>query len=247
MRVAVATRCRNEAAVLPWFLANCTFSDEVHVADGGSDDGTWDLLQAAADRDPRVRPRLWDATAKPYARQDEHYRFLLEPLTQAPPDWLFLADADEVYTTEFQANVRGWLECQPPCADHVGVEARFLYLCPGWAEYYTVLSRWPYATGRSRVPAARLENTETGFALESPTAFRQLPDEWAMVHFNYPMTARFERKRTLYAAKFGYDAWHPDERYPERTAVPGYCRWYDPSGKVVGPGDMPEYGLEVRE
>jgi glycosyltransferase involved in cell wall biosynthesis len=87
---------RDEADIVRECLEHlATWCDAVHVLDTGSTDGTWDIIQDLARREPRI---------KPFDRQDIIFEndvrgMIFERVrhTFEPGDWVGRLDADEFY------------------------------------------------------------------------------------------------------------------------------------------------------
>lgn len=96
MRFHVLLVVRDEVDILAQTLpAILSWADTVHVFDTGSTDGTWELLQAAAARDPRVRchgrERVYFSIAvTAWLFQQARGAF-------SDGDWVVRADADEFH------------------------------------------------------------------------------------------------------------------------------------------------------
>ena len=237
MRIHVAVRCRDEIEAVPWFIANCTFADKIHVCDGGSTDGTLEWLRKEARKDKRIHLTQFKEEHGFYQRQAAHLNTLMNKIDFDDGDWVITDDADDIFTVDFQDGIREYLSnalLKPKTA----AAFMFYYLCPNWHEYYTELSMYVWHAAHSWIPLYLEEDTTTEFAREQPENLIEAPHELAIVHFNYAMKDRFERKRKLYEKKFGYPSWHPDEKYPQRSELPEKCRWYGPDGTIRWSDDM---------
>lgn len=96
MSLTIITPVLNEAALLPLFLASAAaYADEIIIVDGGSTDGSLELL---AQYQKKLPIRLYHRrqSGLPYAdwNQPEVRNFMLE---QATGDWIANLDADEIF------------------------------------------------------------------------------------------------------------------------------------------------------
>jgi glycosyltransferase involved in cell wall biosynthesis len=240
--IAVYLRVRDEAKLIPWTLANLGFADRIFVLDTGSTDGTWSVLQGIAERDRRLCLGRWPEERPHFFGEPSQLRHVFQMSQAERFDWHLYLDADEVPNLDMQGWLSSWLAKGCARCDKLGVEFRFLYLCPGWEAYYVEPSRWPILRCWNYVP--EVSTDERGDAVfEQPEARLQAPEEMILCHWNWALEARFARKRPLYEARFGQKSWHPDEKYPERAALPEGCLWFAPTGDVVGPEQMRDSGL----
>jgi glycosyltransferase involved in cell wall biosynthesis len=237
MRVAAILRVRDERPLIPWTLANLTFADDVFVFDNGSTDGTVAYLKRVAKAGPRVHFTAWDGKAEHFFREADQYRFAFDRVPR-DYDWYYYLDADEIPNTQLRVGLRSHLELlSDPGPTKVCLRTRFLYLAPGWTEYYDEPSRYPAHRIWNYVPGVDVDGRGDP-VLELPDVFLNAPQQMTILHLNWAMAKRFERKRKLYERRFGEVSWHPDEKYTEKTKLPLLTAWLNPEGKQITPRRM---------
>ncbi|MEO7328407.1 MAG: glycosyltransferase family 2 protein [Minicystis sp.] len=148
---------RDEADIIAHTLrAASAFCEAIHVYDNGSQDGTWEIVQALAREDRRIRPFRRDTRPFDNAMRGEIWR--QEKATSAEGDWWCILDADEIYIDDpraFLAAVprhqgRVWSASfqyyftdvdlaayeDDPCryADPVPIEQRYRHYLNNWSE-----------------------------------------------------------------------------------------------------------------
>lgn len=111
MKISVSMIALNEAKNIARGLSCCTFADEIVVVDGGSTDGTLNTLKGH-ERVVLIQHPWEDHFGK--QRQVS--------LGHCTGDWVVRLDADEVFSREFEENIRQALELIPP--DTVGCRIR---------------------------------------------------------------------------------------------------------------------------
>src|SRR5688572_18398012 len=87
---------RDEADIIAQNLDHLlTWIDTLYVLDLGSTDGTWDIVQDYARRDPRIVPYLH----RPILYNDSLRSVLFDQFRDrfSPGDWVMKIDADEFY------------------------------------------------------------------------------------------------------------------------------------------------------
>ena len=86
---------KDEADILPQTLAAASWCDRVYVLDNGSTDGSWELVNKLAARDPRIVPFGQLAIPFSTALRGELFR-RYQPEAETG-DWWCVLDADEIY------------------------------------------------------------------------------------------------------------------------------------------------------
>ncbi|RMG67434.1 MAG: glycosyltransferase, partial [Nitrospirae bacterium] len=123
MKISVSMITLNEAQHIKRALSSCTFADEIVVVDGGSTDGTIEILESF-DKVKLIK-HPWEGH---FGKQRQ---ISLEHCTG---DWVVRLDADEVFSEEFENGIRGLLESTPP--DTLGYRVRQCNLI-GDENYYS--------------------------------------------------------------------------------------------------------------
>jgi glycosyltransferase involved in cell wall biosynthesis len=171
-RVAVVMTVRNEAGSIAECLRSITQQtrtpDEVVVVDGGSTDGTWDLLETAAAADPRIR--VHSAPGANIARGRNI------GIHHTPCRIIAVTDAGTVLRADWLAQLVRPLEVDPS----VGVSAGF-YVAGGTTFFERCLSA-------AITPQQWEINPETFLPSSRSLAFRK--DWWARVN-GYPEWLRY--------------------------------------------------------
>lgn len=108
MKIAVSMITLNEAEYIERALSSVGFADYLCVVDGGSTDGTAQLIQDAVPEgvDLYIAHRDWD----------EHFGNQRQAAYNIIPDdtdWWLRLDADEMYSKDFVDGIRGALENLP--------------------------------------------------------------------------------------------------------------------------------------
>ena len=96
MRIHGLMLVKDEADIVGATLeAAARWCDSIYVFDNGSSDGTWELIQAIAARDPRVVPYKQDAKPFRQSLRGEIFRQFRD--RAHPGDWWCILDGDEFY------------------------------------------------------------------------------------------------------------------------------------------------------
>lgn len=131
MNIVVAVRCYNEKDNIERFLRAYDFADHIVVSDGGSDDGSIEMLKAH----PKVRLFHYDnfevVSGQRWNPDALHINFVLSAAKNFEPDWLIMDDMDDIPNAELKRTAREILES----CDKVQVNAFRLYMW-GEKEYF---------------------------------------------------------------------------------------------------------------
>ncbi|MGE0864069.1 MAG: glycosyltransferase family 2 protein [Vicinamibacterales bacterium] len=95
---------KNEADILEWSLADASrYLDYIYVLDNGSDDGTWELVQAIAAANSRVVPMGRELAPFSDALRSRIFNAFRERAQEG--DWWCRFDADEIYAEDPRAKL----------------------------------------------------------------------------------------------------------------------------------------------
>ncbi len=199
MRISVSMITLNEARHIGRALSSCTFADEIVVVDGGSTDGTLEIL-SSFDR-VRLVQHPWEGH---FGRQRQ---ISLENCTG---DWIVRLDADEVFSEEFERGIRPLLESTPPGV--VGYKVRKCNLV-GSEDFYAKAHDRYEDTPRiwRNNPGVRWER----HVHEIPVGLAGEIACWDVyiVHYNIIDRERFERKGRFYSNIPGSGFERPEDLY----------------------------------
>lgn len=96
MRIHGLSLVKNECDVVAQSLvAAAAWADFIYVYDNGSHDGTWEIVQELAARQPRIVPYKQDASPYSQALRKEVFEVFRE--RGSPGDWWCMLDADEFF------------------------------------------------------------------------------------------------------------------------------------------------------
>lgn len=136
MKIVVAVRCYNEIKNVYSFMRGYDFADEIIVSDGGSTDGSVEILENY----PKVRlfhfPEQETVNGVTWNPDAPHMNFVLDIAKEYSPDWLIFDDMDCNPVTALRENARNILEnCDKP-----QVNAFRLYM---WGEerYFPLMNK----------------------------------------------------------------------------------------------------------
>ncbi|MHA2246897.1 MAG: glycosyltransferase family 2 protein [Candidatus Hodarchaeales archaeon] len=106
MKIVVAARCRNEKHLVERFLHGYSFADHIVISDGGSIDGTVEMLENRDkvilhhfDQEETIDGVTWNPDAP-------HMNFVIEKAKELNPDWLIFDDFDDVPNSLLKQNAR---------------------------------------------------------------------------------------------------------------------------------------------
>jgi len=134
MKISVSMITMNEEKNIARALSSCSFADEIVVVDGGSTDGTLDILKA--NDKVKLVQRPWD---NHFGRQRQ------SSLDKCSGDWVIRLDSDEAFSLIFEKNVRELLSSTSD--DIEGYNVRQCNLV-GNEKYYSKMSDKFEATPR---------------------------------------------------------------------------------------------------
>ncbi|RMF92375.1 MAG: glycosyltransferase [Candidatus Schekmanbacteria bacterium] len=101
MKISVSMIALNEAQFIENAIESCTFADEIVIVDGGSKDETKEKLLDLDDKRIKLIESPWE---NDFGKQRQ---ISLENCTG---DWIIRIDADEVFSEEFENNIKNYLE-----------------------------------------------------------------------------------------------------------------------------------------
>lgn len=106
MTLTVITPVLNEATFLPIYLDSVTsYANEIIIVDGGSTDGSVELIKQYQNRCPRIRLIQINQTGSPYSNDwnESFVRNLM--IEQASCQWIANIDVDEIFDDRFIAEL----------------------------------------------------------------------------------------------------------------------------------------------
>lgn len=148
LNIVVAVRCYNEAKNIERFLKGYDFADAIVVSDGGSTDGSQDMLRGRPkvqllsfeEREAR-NGEIWNPDAP-------HMNFVLNAAKRLNPDWLIFDDMDDVPNYLLREQARAILESSPRPQVHAfrlylwGEKQHFPYMSREFNPAYRSLWAW---------------------------------------------------------------------------------------------------------
>ena len=118
MKIVVAVRCYNEVKNIERFLRGYDFADQIVVSDGGSTDGSLEIL-AMVKRQAKVKLIRFDQqeTVNGYTWNPDapHMNFVINAAKELEPDWLIFDDMDCVPSLYLRAWARAMFESREAC------------------------------------------------------------------------------------------------------------------------------------
>lgn len=135
MKIVVAARCYNNVEYVERFLRGYDFADEIVISDGGSTDGSVELLEDAEFLDGRVNLIRFTETetinGHTWNPDAPHMNFVLDAAKSLDPDWLIFDDFDCVPNINLRSDARDIFEFAFS-SDVIQVNAFRIYL---WGKY----------------------------------------------------------------------------------------------------------------
>lgn len=114
-KIVVAVRCRNEIKNIPAFMRGYDFADQVIVSDGGSTDGSIELLKSYDEVSLFHFDQYQEKEGVRFNPDNPHINFVLDKAKELEPDWLIFDDMDDWPNHLLREQARGILEhCDKP-------------------------------------------------------------------------------------------------------------------------------------
>ncbi len=208
MKIYVSMIALNEAQYIHKAVSSCGFADEIVVVDGGSEDGTTNLIHIAAQEIGVVNhtiERLW-------GNHFGNQRQLSLLMVSDEADWWVRLDSDEVYPPVFVENIRSLLESVPD--DCLCVRIRQVNLVDDSQHYSAARGgweTWPRIFRNIRLPdgspawkwIGQVHETprlmgKTGLVDPEPITFN-LP----VIHYGWLSDTRRQEREELYVEMNG--------------------------------------------
>lgn len=185
MKISVSMIALNEARHIKRALSSCTFADEIVVVDGGSTDGTIEIVRSF--EKARIIEHPWEGH---FGKQRQI------SLEHCQGDWVVRLDADEVFSEEFERGIRALLESTRP--EVVGYRVRKCNLV-GNEHFYARNHDGFEDTPRifRNLPGVRWVK----HVHEIPVGLEGRIEDWDVyvVHYNIIDKERFKKKGLFYS------------------------------------------------
>ena len=223
MLISVGTRCLNEEELLPIFLANHQFADEIVIVDGGSTDRSREIAIA----DPKVRWLEFHerVAGKCGGWRNPEGRHVNAVIDACEGEWLWVGEVDIVPSDTLQAVIRGTVKS----CDDSAVASFLYYVAPRSGglpyEHYPELIKgvgltcWRRELGLRADPAEEFQPT---IKFEKPNLAVMPPH--ARVHLSWWTEKRAALKRAFYHQVHDLKQKHPDEQF-KREPLPEWLTW----------------------
>jgi|GEM_PF-368527 len=199
MKISVSMITLNERDNIERALSSCTFADEIVVVDGGSTDGTLEILKGQ----PRVRVYVHPWTGH---FGDQRQR----SLERCTGDWIVRLDADETFSEALERNIRELLASLPP--EVVGLIVRQCNLVGDEHHYSKALDQFEAIPRIWRnLPSVRWE----GHVHERLVGLEGRLDLWDVyvVHYGFLDKERYWKKGGSYSRIEGSGYGSPEELF----------------------------------
>lgn len=141
MNIVVAVRCYNEARHIARFINGYSFADSIVISDGGSTDGSVEIIKAHPLYEEKIKLLHFAYTetldGQTWNPDAPHMNFVLNSAKELKPDWLIFDDADDIPNRFLQNDARAVLES---CKDTQANVFR-LYLWGDTGNYFPYMNR----------------------------------------------------------------------------------------------------------
>src|SRR5688572_20833692 len=141
MKIVVAVRCYNEAHNVERFLKGYSFADQIVISDGGSDDGTVEMLQGRDKVTLLHFDQYEEHNGFRWNPDHPHMNFVLDYAKSLNPDWLIFDDFDCVPNADLRKDARGILELYTESKNVWQVNVFRLYLW-GDDQYFPAMNNY---------------------------------------------------------------------------------------------------------
>jgi len=224
MLISVGVRCLNEEELLPLFLANHQFADEIIICDGGSSDRSQEIATA----DPKVRwvdfpMRISGLQGGWRNPEGQHVNATLQAMQG---QWLWLTEMDAIPTLELQQDIVDAVRC----AGYLAVASSLYYIAPhrqgrGY-EHYPALLKGPGMTCWHRSLNLRADpHSDFSPIIRYEGRWLVLQPPLARVHLSWRTEEVLRRKWHFYEEVHDLKQKHPDEQW-YRVPLPPNITWH---------------------
>lgn len=142
MKIVVAVRCYNEEKNIERFLRGYDFADTIVCSDGGSTDGSVELIKERQKSNHKIQLINFDHHVMIngyYFNEDApHMNFVLDAAKALDPSWLIFDDMDCVPNSFLRENARNFLEY----SFHKQVNVFRLYLWGDDGKYFPKMNNY---------------------------------------------------------------------------------------------------------
>lgn len=227
MNIVVAVRCLNESRHIARFINGYSFANTIVISDGGSTDGSVEIIKAHPLYKDKVRllhfteqETVGEQTWNPDA---PHMNYVLDAAKELKPDWLIFDDADDVPNKRLWEDARSILE---NCHDTQANVFR-LYLWGETGMYFPYMNRhfnpdyvslWAWRPAHLDIHAD--ESVRHGTLVGTTPGHYKILPPYCLLHRSwYPDTinAKVDRYNTL-----GLPMQHPNEFAGQLQLLPDW-------------------------